>query len=456
MRLKADPSKAIQESLTAYAIAQQEDYQVAPHHRLIARKLEAVARGEVKRLMIFMPPRHGKSRLASEFFPAWFLGRNPKQQVIACTYAQELANDFGRKVRNQLQDPLFQAIFPESGLREDSKSASRFHTSEGGVYFAVGAGGPITGRGAHVLLIDDPIKNSEEADSETHRRKLKDWYASVAYTRLMPGGAVVVIQTRWHEDDLAGWLLREHAHEGWEVLSLPAISEEDQPLWPEAFPLERLQAIKRAVGSRVWEALYQQRPSPAEGGLIKRGWWKYYREAPSVFDEIIQSWDATFKDTQKSDFVVGQVWGRVGGDKYLLDQVRGRMDFPTTVQAIRMLSAKWPQAHAKLVEDKANGPALIAVLGSEIPGLIPVQPMGSKEARVSAVTPTIEAGNVYLPDPSLAEWVGDFVEECSAFPSAAHDDQVDAMSQALLRFAAGFSSDGEIYEYDDPIIISPY
>lgn len=437
MRMKANPLVFARESLAAYAIAQQHDYQVAPHHRRIAKALEAVERGEIKRLMIFMPPRHGKSRLASEFFPAWFLGRNPDRQVIACTYAQELADDFGRKVRNQLRDPLHQAIFPDCGLREDSKSARRFHTQQGGVYMAVGAGGPITGRGAHVLLIDDPIKGSEEADSETHRRKLKDWYASVAYTRLMPGGAVVVIQTRWHEDDLAGWLLREHAHDGWEVLSLPALSEDERPLWPEAFSLERLQAIKRAVGSRVWEALYQQRPSPADGGLLKRSWWKYYRQAPAQFDEMVLSWDCAFKDSKASDFVVGQVWGRVGADKYLLDQVRDRMDFPTTVQAVRSLAAKWPQARAKLVEDKANGPAVIATLKREIAGLIAVEPSGSKEARASAVSPDIEAGNVWLPDPSVAPWVHDFVEECAAFPNAAHDDQVDAMSQALLRMNNG-------------------
>lgn len=433
MRGQPSPLVFARESLAAYAIANQADYQVAPHHRLIARKLEAVERGEIKRLMIFMPPRHGKSRLASEFFPAWFLGRNPGRQVIACTYAQELADDFGRKVRNQLRDPLHHAIFPACGLREDSKSARRFHTRGGGVYMAVGAGGPITGRGADVLLIDDPIKGSEEADSDTHRRKLKDWYASVAYTRLMPGGAVVVIQTRWHEDDLAGWLLREHAHEGWEVLSLPALSDEGAPLWPEAFPLERLQAIKRAVGSRVWEALYQQRPSPAEGGMLRRNWWRYYRQAPSKFDEIIQSWDATFKDTKASDYVVGQVWGRVGADKYLLDQVRARMDFPATLQAVRAMSAKWPQARAKLVEDKANGPAMIASLKREVSGLIPVEPQGSKEARASAVSPDIEAGNVYLPEG--APWVQDFVEECAAFPNGTNDDQVDAMTQALLRFS---------------------
>ncbi len=423
------------ERLLSYAVVQPEPYEPAPHHKLIARALERVERGECARLMIAMPPRHGKSRLASELFPAWYMGRNPDKNVIACTYSQEFADDIGRKVRNQLAGEIHRKAFPKCGLREDSTSVRRFHTEAGGAYFAVGAGGPITGRGAHVLLIDDPIKGQEDADSETQRRKLKEWYASVAYTRLMPGGAVVVIQTRWHEDDLAGWLLRDHAHEGWEVLSLPAISDDDQALWPDAYPLERLQAIKRAVGSRVWESLYQQRPSPADGGMIKRGWWQSYRLAPTDFDEVIQSWDAAFKGGPGSDYVVGQVWGRKGADCYLLDQIRDRMDFPATVQAIRTLSAKWPDAGAILVEDKANGPAIVATLKREIPGVIAVEPQGSKAARLSAVSPRIEAGNVFVPDPTIAPWVHDFLEEAAAFPTGAHDDQIDAMSQALLRLS---------------------
>ena len=433
-----DPAFAwAEDRLLCYAVLQPERYDPAPHHKLIARALQRVERGELKRLMIAMPPRHGKSRLASELFPAWYLGRNPDRSIIACTYAQEFADDIGRKVRNQLSSDLHSRIFPGCGLRDDSTSARRFHTNHGGVYFGVGAGGPITGRGADLLLVDDPTKGQEEAESETQRRKLKDWYASVAYTRLMPGGAVIVIQTRWHEDDLAGWLLREHQHEGWEVLSLPALSDDGEALWPEAYPAERLAEIKLAVGSRVWEALYQQRPSPAEGGLIKRNWWKFYRETPAQFDEIIQSWDATFKDTQKSDYVVGQVWGRMGAEKYLLDQVRARMDFTATIQAIRTLSAKWPTATAKLIEDKANGPAIIATLKRELQGLIPVNPQGSKEARLSAVAPQIEAGNVYLPDPSTSPWVHDFIEEMAGFPNGAHDDQVDALSQALIRLGGG-------------------
>lgn len=441
-------------SLSAYAIHQNHGYQVAPHHKRIARALERVASGECKRLIVCMPPRHGKTMLASEFFPAWYLGKNPSHQVIAATYAQQYANDIGRKVRNQLLDAKHREVFPACRIRVDSRSATRFNTSAGGAYYAVGAGGPITGRGAHLLLIDDPIKGAAQADSDVERRKLREWYTSVAYTRLMPGGAVVIIQTRWHEDDLAGWLLREHADEGWEVLSLPALSDEGAALWPEAYPAERLLAIKRQVGSRVWEALYQQRPSPAEGGMFKRAWWQYYRELPAEADQVVGSWDLTFKNKATSDWVVGQVWARCGARKYLVDQVRGRMNFPETIAAIKAFVAKWPQARPILIEDAANGPAVIATLASIIPGIVAVTPIGSKVARAAACTATVEAGNVYLPEG--AEWVGDFVEEHAAFPNGAHDDQVDAMSQALPRLDAGAVVDGTIVEHYDPVNISDY
>lgn len=265
-------------NLLSYAIGQWEGYKPASHHQLIAEKLEAVERGDIKRLMIFMPPRHGKSQLASEFFPAWYMGRNPDKYIITATYSQELAEDFGRKVRNQLQDSIHQVTFPDCHIASDSTSSKRFGTVEKGTYFAVGAGASITGRGAHLLLIDDPIKGREEADSETMRRKLKDWYQSVAYTRLMPEGAIVVIQTRWHEDDLAGWLLKEHEHERWDVIDLSAINKEGDALWPEQYPLSALEKIKETIGERDWSALYQQRPVVDGGNILKKKWWRVWPE----------------------------------------------------------------------------------------------------------------------------------------------------------------------------------
>ncbi|MDD5486883.1 MAG: phage terminase large subunit, partial [Dehalococcoidales bacterium] len=290
-------------------------------------------------------------------------------------------------------------------------------------------------------IIDDPVKNQEEADSETMRNKVWEWYLTVLRTRLAPGGAIILVMTRWHEDDLAGRLLEEMKNGGeqWEVISLPAEAEENDALgrepgewlWPERFSPEEYQAIKKTLGSRHWNALYQQRPSPAEGSLIKREWWKFYKQPPAFFSHVIQSWDCTFKDKETADFVVGQVWGKSGANMYLLDMVRARMDLPTTITAIRTLSDKWPNAFVKLIEDKANGPAVIQMLRNTVGGLIAVNPMGGKVARVNAVSPAIEAGNVYLPED--APWVHDFIEECAAFPNGKYDDAVDSMSQSLSK-----------------------
>ena len=435
-------------------------YEVAGHHRVVADALERVARGECKRLMLFLPPRHGKSFLASTHFPAWFLGRSPAAQIIACTYAQEFADDIGRSVRNLVAEPEYGRVFPGVSLRSDSTSAKRFHTNAKGVYAAVGAGGPITGRGAHLLLIDDPLKNREEADSPTVRRRLKDWYTSTAYTRLMPGGAIVVIQTRWHEDDLAGWLLKEHAHEGWEVLSLPAVAERDEAwplrggefrrsagdaLWPAWYPLSRLQEIKRSVGSRDWSALYQQRPMPDEGGTCQVGWFRRYSEPPTGVRRILQSWDVGSKDKETNDPSVCVTLAETDAGLYVLDVLRDRMIYPVLRRTVedhaRRRFCGLPVS-AVLVEDKGNGISLLQDLGAStrLP-LIPVEPDGSKLVRWARVTPTIEARRVWLP--VAAPWLVDFESELSGFPAVAHDDQVDALSQALnwLRDGAAVPSD---------------
>ena len=275
-------------SLLGYAQFQMEGYKTPPHIKLLAEKLEAVERGDIRRLAIFMPPRHGKSILTSEFFPAWYMGRNPDKFIICSTYAQDLADDFGRKVRNQLQGKDYEDLFPDATLSTDSSSVRRFHTSKGGVYFAVGAGSAITGRGAHLLLIDDPIKGREEADSQAMRKNLLDWYRSTAYTRLMPNASVILIQTRWHEDDLAGWILKETGHENWDIVEFPAILnntaaemlglKEGDPLWEESYPIKRLQEIKKTIGTREWTSLNNQTPSTEECNLIKRWWWKTWKK----------------------------------------------------------------------------------------------------------------------------------------------------------------------------------
>jgi len=255
-------------------------YEAAAHHKLIADKLEAVERGEITRLMITMPPRHGKSELASRRFPAWFLGRNTNKQIIAASYNSDLASDFGREVRNIVASPEFSRLF-KTELSSDSKAANRWHTDAGGMYVAAGVGTAITGRGADILLIDDPFKDRQEADSEVTRQRVWDWYTSTAYTRLMPGGAIIVINTRWHDDDLSGRLLAEQEKGGdkWDLLSLPAISE-GKPLWPEWYPLERLEQIRSVLPARDWNALYQQDPIPDDGDYFKAAWFGEYEELP--------------------------------------------------------------------------------------------------------------------------------------------------------------------------------
>jgi predicted phage terminase large subunit-like protein len=426
------------EDLACYSIAQWPQFERASHHELIISKLEAVERGELKRLMIFLPPRHGKSVITSSIFPAWFLGRHPHHHIIFATYGQELSDDFGRRVRNFLADPVHQAIFPNCRLSEDSAAAHRFTTTAGGAYFAVGRGGPITGRGAHLLLVDDPIKDREEANSETVRKALHEWYRSVAYTRLMPGGAIIIIQTRWHEDDLAGWLLREHASENWDVLSLPAIAEQDEAfrkegeaLWPDKYPIEILNRTREAIGGAAWASLYQQRPAAAEGAIFKRTWWRFYRQAPQ-FSQVVQSWDTAFKKGADNCFSVGTTWGLAENGYYLLSVWRGRVEFPELKRVLTAQAEEW-KPNAILVEDRASGQSLLQELKSAtaLP-VLAVKVDSDKLSRAQAVTAIVEAGRVYLPE--KAPWLRDYIDELASFPTGLYDDAVDSTTQALNYF----------------------
>lgn len=413
-------------------------FKASKHHELIAETCDRVERGELKRVMFFMPPRHGKSMSVSETFPSYFIGKNPDRRVIETCYSDTLARKFGRA--NKQKTAEYGLDLFDVNLAGDNASVTNWGLQDfrGGM-IASGIMGSITGEGADLLIVDDPIKNRQEAESVTYRERLKDEWQNTLLTRLHPGGAVIFIMTRWHEDDLAGWLLETEGDQ-WEVISLPAEAEEEndlldrsigEPLWPEhGFGLEWIAEKKRAVGSQTWNALYQQRPSPPEGALFKREQWNYYKKAPT-FDEVIISADCTFKETDTSDYVVIQTWGRKGADKYLIDQTRARMDITATMNAIRSMSAKHRKARAKLIEDKANGPAVISMLKKEIPGMIPVNPEGGKVVRAQAVQPDQEAGNLYLPDPSIAGWIHDFVEECANFPNGKHDDMVDAFTQAV-------------------------
>jgi predicted phage terminase large subunit-like protein len=423
------------EDLACYAILQFPSFELARHHELIVSKLEAVEREEISRLMIFLPPRHGKSLIASSLFPAWYLGRHPDHHVIFATYGQELSDDFGRRVRNSIVDQVHEAVFPNCRLSDDSSAAHRFNTTKGGAYYAVGRGGPITGRGAHLLLIDDPIKDREEANSETIRKSLHEWFASVAYTRLTPKGAVIVIQTRWHEDDLAGWLLREHGSENWDVLSLPALAEHDESfrregeaLWPERFPLEDLNRKRRLVGGAAWASLYQQRPASAEGAIFKRGWWRSYRELPQ-FSQVVQSWDTAFKKGDESSFSVCTTWGMAQNGYFLLSVWRDRVEFPELRRMLIALAEQWKPTSI-LVEDRASGQSLLQELKSAttLP-VLAVKVDSDKLSRAQAVTPLIEAGKVFLPE--SAPWLADYIDELATFPTGNYDDAVDSTTQAL-------------------------
>ena len=440
--------------MISYAAYQWPGYQAARHHRLIARHLEAVERGDISRLMIFMPPRSGKSMLVSEYFPAWYLGRNPSRNVIAATYAQELADDFGRKVRNQITGEAFRGVFPGVTLEGDSQSAKRFHVNGGGgqpgAYFATGIGGPLTGRGSDILLIDDATKNREEAESETVRQRNKDWYTSTAYTRLMPGGKIIIVMTRWHDDDLAGWLLKEHAHENWTVLNLPAIAETEDAigrkpgdaLWPEAYLLETLAKIKESIGSRDWAALYQQRPTPLEGGLFKLHWFPRYAEPLSSYRRIVQSWDTAYKTGQENDPSACLTFGEHESGYDLLHCLAGRMEYPDLKLRVKTHANEW-NANAVLIEDKASGQSLIQDLRRETQ--LPVVPIklhansGDKLTRAMAVSPLCEAGKVRLP--RHASWLADFEMELLMFPNGKNDDRVDSLSQALNWFRLGMNPD---------------
>lgn len=316
-------------------------YRAAEHHRLIAEKLEAVERGEIDRLMIFMPPRHGKSELATKRFPAFALGRDPTRQIIQASYNSDLATDFGRQVRNIVATQRYQNVF-QAELAQDSKAANRWNTSDGGAYVAAGVGTAVTGRGANILIIDDPLKDREEADSENRREMIWNWYTSTAYTRLMKGGAVILIQTRWHEDDLAGRLLEAEAKGGdkWVKLILPAVMSDGNALWPEEFDLKALNRIEKAIGPRDWSALYQQEPSPDEGTFFKREWFGRHQSTLQGYNVYMCSDYAVTEDD--GDYTEHAVWGVSStGRIYQLDWWFGQTTSDVWIDEKLRLIRKW-------------------------------------------------------------------------------------------------------------------
>lgn len=443
---------------------------------LIDSALIDVAEGRCTRLMISMAPQEGKSERTSRRFPTWMLARYPWLRIAIVSYAHGIARRWGRRIRDDIgehTDQLGITVDPGNSAANEWKLLGH----EGSVY-CVGVQGALTGKPVDLLIIDDPYKNGEQADSEAWRETVEDWWTEVAVPRLGPNVACVIIQTRWRHDDLTGWLQRRDDGIDWRVINLPAQADHN-PSKGETDPLgrepgeymisarertvEQWEQRQREVGARAWNALFQGRPTPATGNVFQRTWFEahaYHQpqwiEQPDGtrvalgFDEIVASWDMAFKGTDGSDYVCGQIWGRRGIDAYLLDQSHGHMDFVGTCSAVRSLAARWPQATAKYVEDKANGTAVINMLKRTVAGLIPVEPEGSKVARAAAVSPLLESGNVHVPAVEIAPWVDDLIEEAVGFPRAAHDDRVDAMSQALNRLLINpLILDTEVFEDDD-------
>lgn len=408
-------------------------YEAATHLVLLCGKLEAVERGEIKNLMIFMPPRSGKSQTASINFPAWYLGKHPQGQIIGCSYSEGLAYGFSTAVRNTISSTRYQMLWP---YKLDTSGAIRWQLAnkenQRASYIAAGVGGGILGEGADILCIDDPVKNAEEAESANRKDAIWQWYITTALTRMQPGGSKILIMSRWATDDLAGRLLNLASQskdaDQWEVLHLKAITD-GKALWPEHYPLEVLERIRAGqvddpsqpgAGSRAFASLYQGEPTVAGGNIIKREWWRFCSVAP-VFSRIIQTWDTAFKKEQSNDFSVCETWGQTDTGYYLLDVWRQRAEFPDLKRAAKTVyDAHKPSAI--YVEDAASGQSLIQELkrDTRLP-VIAVKVDKDKVTRANAVAPLIESGRVFLPE--RAPWLHAFIEECSEFPSGEHDDQ---------------------------------
>ena len=434
------------------------------HHKEMAVAFEKVARGECKRLIINMPPRHTKSEFASYLLPAWFLGKFPKKKIIETAHTAELAVGFGRKVRNLVDSDVYKSIFPGVGLQSDSKAAGRWATNQGGDYFAIGVGGAVTGKGADILIIDDPHSEQEAALSESNPEvydKTYEWYTSGPRQRLQPGGSIIMVMTRWSKKDLTGQVLKSAAlrsGEEWEVINFPAILPDGIPLWPEFWSLKELEALKNELPNGKWMAQYMQEPTSDVSAIIKREWWKQWEhEDPPYCEFLIQSWDTAFLKTQRSDYSACTTWGVFyrpndrGVDVaniILLNSFKRRMEFPELKQTAFEHYKEW-EPDSIIVEAKASGAPLVFELRAMG---IPVQEYtpskgNDKIARLNACADLFASGRVWVP---CTAWAEELVEEVASFPSGEHDDLVDSMSQALLRFRRGGFVQLDSDEQDEP------
>ena len=419
------------------------------HHKRMADAFERVANGTCKRLIINMPPRHTKSEFASYLLPAWFLGKFPHKKVIQASNTGELAVGFGRKVRNLVDSEVYSSIFPNLALQADSKAAGRWNTSKGGDYFAIGVGGTVTGKGADVLIIDDPHSEQEAAMAASNPDiydKVFEWYTSGPRQRLQPGGSIVVVMTRWAQRDLTGQVLKSAAQrsgEEWEVIEFPAILPSGNPLWPQFWSLAELEALREELPNAKWQAQYQQNPVGNESAIVKRDWWKWWeKDNPPQCDYILQSWDTAFEKTQRADYSAGTTWGIFACEEdnfapniILLNTYKKRVEFPELKRDVMREYTDY-EPDSLIVEKKASGAPLIydlRAMGIPVQEYTPSKGQ-DKIARLNSVSDIIASGKVWVP---RTRWAEELVDEVAAFPSGEHDDLVDATTLALMRFRQG-------------------
>jgi|TARA_R110000868_G_scaffold324779_2_gene585598 predicted phage terminase large subunit-like protein len=414
------------------------------HHKIYAEKLQAVADGKLKRLIICMPPRHTKSEFASYLFPSWLMGRDPTKKIIQATHTAELAVGFGRKVKNLIDSEDFRDVFPDVKLASDAKASGRWSTNQKGEYYAVGVGGALAGRGADLAIIDDPV-SEQDALSPTALDHIYDWYTSGPRQRLQPGGAIIIVMTRWSIRDLVSRVLQKQSEKGadkWDIVEFPAILPSGASLWPEFWSLEELESVKASIPIAKWNSQYMQNPTAEEGAIIKREWWNVWeKEDPPKCSYIIQSYDTAFSAKDRADPSAVTTWGifkpEEGGEDHiiLLDAVSGRWEFPELKRRARELYDLY-EPDMVLIEQKASGTPLTQELRAMGIPVTPFTPSrgADKFMRMNSCAPLFESGMVWAPETNFADEV---IEECAAFPNGEHDDLADSMTQAILRFRQG-------------------